>query len=187
MVLYTQITGKELATRALPLTITYGFHNTPFGECQIGLSDDKVCQISFTNNTNPEINLLLATWQNANFIINQDVTEKVVKNIFSGNTKNVEILCVGTDFQHEVWKALLKIPAGKTICYEEVAKMIGKPKAVRAVASAIARNNIAYVIPCHRVISKSGQLNNYRWGADIKQKILFYENNTITKTFKLYS
>lgn len=78
----------------------------------------------------------------------------------------------GTPFQKRVWSALLKIPKGKTKTYTEVARMIGKPTAVRAVASAIAKNEIALLIPCHRVVPSTGGVGNYRWGSERKKKLL---------------
>lgn len=78
----------------------------------------------------------------------------------------------GTPFQIQVWKALIKIQPGTTKTYADIAKMIGKPRAVRAVASAIAKNNIAILIPCHRVIRSDGALGEYRWGKELKRKLL---------------
>lgn len=78
----------------------------------------------------------------------------------------------GTPFQKQVWKALLKIKRGQTKTYTDIAKMIGKPTAVRAVASAIAKNNIAILVPCHRVIRNDGTLGEYRWGKELKKKLL---------------
>ena len=78
----------------------------------------------------------------------------------------------GTPFQIKVWKALLKIKRGQTKTYSDIAKMIGRPTAVRAVASAIAKNNIAILIPCHRVIRSDGSIGEYRWGKKLKRELL---------------
>lgn len=85
----------------------------------------------------------------------------------------------GTDFQKKVWNALLKIPKGKTVTYSELAKKIGAPKAVRAVASAVAKNKIALLIPCHRVVPKTGGVGKYRWGSERKRMIIHAEKNSI--------
>lgn len=85
----------------------------------------------------------------------------------------------GTDFQKKVWRALMTIPKGETRTYSEVARMIGKPKAVRAVASAIAKNTIPVLIPCHRVVPQSGGIGKYRWGAKKKAQLLASEGVTI--------
>jgi len=83
----------------------------------------------------------------------------------------------GTPFQQKVWKALMKIKRGQTKTYSDVAQMIGKPTAIRAVASAIAKNNIAILIPCHRVIRSDGTLGEYRWGKELKNKLLRSEGS----------
>ena len=80
-----------------------------------------------------------------------------------------------TDLQRAVWKELTKIPYGTTISYEELALRIGNPKAVRAVATAVGENPLSIAIPCHRIIRKSGEIGEYHWGTDIKEKILAYE------------
>lgn len=85
---------------------------------------------------------------------------------------NVPLDPIGTPFQKKVWEALMQIKRGETKTYRDVAKMIGAPTAVRAVASAIGRNNIAILIPCHRVIRSDGTLGEYRWGKEIKRKLL---------------
>lgn len=80
-----------------------------------------------------------------------------------------------TDLQRAVWQELTKIPYGETISYEELALRIGNPKAVRAVASAVGENPLSIAIPCHRIILKNGNIGEYHWGADIKEKLLAYE------------
>jgi len=93
----------------------------------------------------------------------------------------------GTDFQLSVWKALNQIPFGKTVCYQDIARMIGNPKANRAVGSAVGANPISVLIPCHRVIQASGKIGNYRWGADRKLALLDAEQEVgsdLTRLFK---
>ncbi len=84
----------------------------------------------------------------------------------------------GTPFQKDVWNALVKIPYGTVVSYQEIAQAIQNPKAVRAVATAIANNPIAYLIPCHRVIRKNGDLGGYRWGSKLKKDLLKWEQHT---------
>jgi AraC family transcriptional regulator of adaptative response/methylated-DNA-[protein]-cysteine methyltransferase len=81
----------------------------------------------------------------------------------------------GTEFQIKVWEALLKIRSGSLCTYSELADQVGKPKAVRALSTAVAKNNIALLIPCHRVIRKGGEFNQYRWGATRKQALIGFE------------
>jgi AraC family transcriptional regulator of adaptative response/methylated-DNA-[protein]-cysteine methyltransferase len=87
----------------------------------------------------------------------------------------------GTAFQQRVWQALQKIPVGRTVSYAEVAEQIGAPKAVRAVASACAANNLAVAIPCHRVVRSDGTLANYAWGVERKEKLLAAEGASISR------
>lgn len=87
------------------------------------------------------------------------------------------ILLLGTGFQNTVWDYLRTIPSGQTMTYSEVARKIGKPRAVRAVANACAANNLAIVVPCHRVIRNNGQLSGYRWGVKVKKLLLERERN----------
>lgn len=182
MVRYTQMSLREFEARARRLNVRYGMHETPFGKCQLGLSDLGICHLSF-DHVNYGKESMPPMWHNANFILDQELTKEVLDNIIKGKTDDIDIFSVGSDFQHEVWRALLEIPYGTTVCYEQVAKMIERPKAVRAVATAIGQNNIGYIIPCHRVISKTGKINKYRWGADIKRKMLIYENPVLLKSF----
>jgi AraC family transcriptional regulator, regulatory protein of adaptative response / methylated-DNA-[protein]-cysteine methyltransferase len=81
----------------------------------------------------------------------------------------------GTNFQINVWKALLNIPKGCVVSYQDIASYIGNPKALRAVANAIAINPVAYLIPCHRVIAKSGKIHQYRWGSERKKALIGWE------------
>jgi AraC family transcriptional regulator of adaptative response/methylated-DNA-[protein]-cysteine methyltransferase len=92
-----------------------------------------------------------------------------VNNVFSDNDH--DLIVSGTDFQIKVWNELLNIQSGNPISYESLASTLGGSNC----ASAVARNNISYLIPCHRVIRKSGEINKYRWGAEYKKRLLTYE------------
>ncbi|HHX32648.1 MAG TPA: methylated-DNA--[protein]-cysteine S-methyltransferase [Mollicutes bacterium] len=90
---------------------------------------------------------------------------------------NIEYLLQGTDFQKMVWNALLNIPYGKTLTYKEIAILINKPKAVRAVANAISKNKLLIIIPCHRVIGSNGSLTGFRGGLDLKEHLINLEKS----------
>ncbi len=92
-----------------------------------------------------------------------------------GGAKPFNLLIKGTNFQINVWKALLNIPEGNVVSYQDIASLIGDPKAYRAVANAVAINPVAFLIPCHRVISKSGKIHQYRWGSARKKAIIGWE------------
>jgi len=101
-----------------------------------------------------------------------------VESIFDADRltdKKIHLAVRGTNFQVNVWRALLKIPPGRTVSYQQLADHTGKPEAVRAVANAVAANPIAYLIPCHRVLRKSGALGGYRWGTQRKQLLLAWD------------
>jgi AraC family transcriptional regulator of adaptative response/methylated-DNA-[protein]-cysteine methyltransferase len=87
----------------------------------------------------------------------------------------VKLLLMGTNFQIKVWEALLRIPMGSVVCYEDLARQLGKPSAARAVGGAVGRNPISFLIPCHRAIRKMGITGDYHWGAARKKAILAWE------------
>ncbi len=117
-------------------------------------------------------------WSNAQFLYDDKITKNYFDRIFtSKNSKqSLHLMVRGTNFQIKVWQALLAIPSGKTVSYGSIAKKIGRPKAVRAVGSACGKNTIGYLIPCHRVLTASGDLGGYRWGIDRKAAILAHES-----------
>jgi len=103
----------------------------------------------------------------------------LIKNIFQTDGKKdsrpFNLLVKGTNFQTKVWQALLNIPQGYVASYQDIADYIGHPKAYRAVANVVAVNPVAYLIPCHRVITKSGKIHKYRWGSARKKALVGWE------------
>jgi AraC family transcriptional regulator of adaptative response/methylated-DNA-[protein]-cysteine methyltransferase len=180
-VTFEAVTPGEYKKYGKGIDIKYGFHPTPFGMCLIGLTKKGICHLSFVNKANKAegITALKQDWPLAIICHEQSATKGLVENIFKTNNKHQKkpfhLYLKGTNFQIKVWLALLAIPTGNVVSYLQVAKAIGKPKAVRAVASSIARNSISYLIPCHRVIAKSGKLHKYRWGNQRKKAIFAYE------------
>lgn len=114
-------------------------------------------------------------WENANLVFDEKLACEYLENIFVKNQK-YPLLVKGTNLQINVWKALLNLPNGIVATYQDIANYLDKPKAVRAVASAIGRNHIGYLIPCHRVIAKSGAMSGYRWGIERKKILIAYES-----------
>ncbi len=169
----------EYKQKGTGLSIAYGFHPTPLGECFLAATDRGLCHLAFINHDHRQEILedFRHAWKRALLQHDQIKTGNYVKLIFgSANTKApLSLLCHGTPFQIKVWEALLKIPPGKVATYKTIAQMTGHPKAVRAVGNAVGQNPIAYVIPCHRVIRGAGQLGGYRWGTARKRAILGME------------
>lgn len=174
-------TPAQVSKAGANLVIEYGFASTPFGACLVAQTDRGLCGLSFIDVGDREHTLgeLQEQWPNASFVSNDKVAHQFVKRIFSAarrtSEKPITVHLKGTNFQIRVWEAMLRIPPGKLVTYSEVAQSIGEPRAVRAVGSAVGRNPIAYVIPCHRVLLKSGVIGNYRWGSDRKRAILGWE------------
>jgi AraC family transcriptional regulator of adaptative response/methylated-DNA-[protein]-cysteine methyltransferase len=160
--------------------IQYGMHCTPFGEAFIATTRRGICSLRFMT-TKKEADLavreLKSKWPKAVFSLDEQATRKFARQIFNrkSKTKKLTLLVKGTNFQIKVWQALLTIPEGSLVSYEDLAASIGKPTATRAVASSVARNEISYLIPCHRVISKAGKIHQYRWGRVRKQIIIGFE------------
>ena len=165
------------------LLIEYGFSITPFGNAFIAFTERGVCKLAFFDSEDKSLLLqqLQQDWPRARIQPNPDQAQALLVNIFSQAdssqdlTQPLHLLMKGSPFQLQVWQALLEIPAGDIWSYQQVAQHCGKPTGVRAVASAIARNNIGYLIPCHRVIRANGEFSHYRWGTQRKPIMLAWE------------
>lgn len=163
------------------LEITYGIHSTPFGQCLIATTPRGICNLHFLDATPTAETVLRSQWSNAELFQNQSVTEEIRDRIFSPILDKPLVLFVkGTNFQLQVWRALLSIPPGGITTYQGLATQIGRPTAARAVGTAIASNPVGYLIPCHRVIRESGTLGGFRWGLERKSLLLGWEAIALT-------
>jgi len=172
------VTPGEYKSGGAGLAIRYGIHPSPFGKCLIAITERGICQLSFVNaGEGKAIDKLAADWRQAKMIEDYKSTAPLVTRIFSDLEVDtpLKLHLRGTNFQIKVWEALLNIPAGAVTTYEHIAAHIGNPKAARAVGSAVGHNPIAYLIPCHRVIRKSGEFGNYLYGSARKKIILAKE------------
>jgi len=175
------VTPGEYKQHGLGLTINYGFHPSPFGECLLALTGRGICGMAFVshNNRQDPLNDLRRRWMNAEIHENPDQTSPWVERIFPAEEETesepVRLYLNGTNFQIKVWEALLRIPYGNLVTYQEIATYLGEPNASRAVGHAIASNPISFIIPCHRVIRKMGVFGGYRWGTARKKAILGWE------------
>lgn len=163
------------------LDIFYGFHPSPFGLCLLGRTERGICHLGFTEKGKENLAMqdLRCRWPGARFHEAAEHTENIAAEIFSPCRETMarpfHLLLKGTNFQVNVWQGLLSIPPGGRICYQDFATLLGRPGAHRAVAGAIAANPLGYLIPCHRVIAKSGKISDYRWGRLRKSAILGWE------------
>jgi AraC family transcriptional regulator of adaptative response/methylated-DNA-[protein]-cysteine methyltransferase len=174
------VTPGEFRKRGEALTIRYGFHPSPFGQCFIAVTGKGICSLEFIGNaaSDEAVAELKKRWEYAQIIQDQKATKDYLDKIFSDRIRESRptLQVKGTNFQIKVWEALLKIPQGAVVSYEALAASIGRPKAVRAVANAVGHNPIAFLIPCHRVIRKTGAIGGYHWGIGKKIAILLWES-----------
>jgi AraC family transcriptional regulator of adaptative response/methylated-DNA-[protein]-cysteine methyltransferase len=172
------MTPGEVKQHGAGLTISYGFHDSPFGECLIGITARGICGLRFvTEDQASALETLRADWPAAEFIHDPRLTQPVVARIFgtADGLPSISLLLKGTNFQVRVWEALLRIPPGALVSYGDIAARIGQPTASRAVGIAVGQNPIAYLIPCHRVIRRSGVIGDYRWQPARKKAMIGWE------------
>jgi AraC family transcriptional regulator, regulatory protein of adaptative response / methylated-DNA-[protein]-cysteine methyltransferase len=173
------VTPEEYKHRGAGIRIEYGFHETPFGNALIGITERGVCWFSFIpadEGVGCAVEEMKASWYNSIFHENQELTKNSIQQVFECQSpKKLHLFVKGTNFQVKVWEALLRIPSGALTTYQDIARKINNPKAVRAVGSAVGSNTIAYLIPCHRVIRKDGLLGEYRWSSARKKSMIGWE------------
>jgi AraC family transcriptional regulator of adaptative response/methylated-DNA-[protein]-cysteine methyltransferase len=180
-VTFEATTPGEYKQQGAGLQITYGMHDTPFGRCLLATTVRGICALHFvqSSDTAAALQALKEYWPQASLVEDRSQTQPLVDQIFApaptGPARPFHLLLKGTNFQVKVWQALLAIPPGAMVSYQDVADLLDKPNAARAVAGAVARNPIAYLIPCHRVISRTGRAHRYRWGAARKKAMLGWE------------
>lgn len=152
--------------------LDFGCAHSPYGEVMIAWHGGAVCFLTFTAQGGMDGALaeLKSFWPEAALRRDDRAAGNLAAKIFAGS--DVEIAVRGTDMQARVWEALISVPAGTTLTYTDLAAMAGYPHAVRAVASAVARNPVPVAIPCHRVVRKSGEIGNFRYGTPMKKAML---------------
>lgn len=177
------VTPGQYKSSGEGLTIHYGLHKTPFGKALIGTTDRGICHLGFVDRSEGDsIDRLYADWQQAKMIEDHHATAPLIEPIFDLSHRSEQPLHLhlrGTNFQLKVWDALLRIPPGAVTSYQGLAEQAGRPRASRAVGTALGRNPIAVLIPCHRVIRKLGEFGNYRYGVARKKAILGWEAATL--------
>lgn len=171
----------EYARKGAGLVIYWGWFESPFGPALVMGTDKGICGIGFAAETGEEAAMqdLLSRWPAAEFVEDPMMLRPWVLTAFGAEEADLSkapLFLIGAPFQIKVWEALLSIPTGHVTTYSEIAESIGHPKAMRAVGTAVGRNPISWLIPCHRALRKSGGLGGYHWGMDVKRAMLAYES-----------
>lgn len=181
------VTPGEYKARGAGMTIRYGFHASPFGECLLLVTERGICGLAFVDpqrETRAEALAYLATgWSNAAMVQDPTATKPFINRMFglsgqpaAGDGSPLRVLLRGTEFQVKVWRALLTIPPGRLTTYEDIGRRIGyTSNAARAIGRANGSNLISWLVPCHRVIRKTGAIGGYRWGRERKLAMIGWE------------
>ena len=175
------VTPGEYKRSGDGLQIFYGCHPSPFGYCLLGATKRGVCYLEFQveNRKNPSTQGIRKRWPRADIVLKPQRSHALMRKIFDFNPVSdsapLHLYVKGSNFQIKVWEALLKIPLGNMVTYEDVARQIKMPKAARAVGNAVGQNPIPFLIPCHRVIRKIGEFGNYGGGRERKKAMLGWE------------
>src|SRR6185437_10126257 len=171
------MTPGDYARGGRDLVIDYGFHDCPFGTALVMATEKGVCGLAFGDDGEDAAMMddMRTRWPNATYRENRARTERIAKQIFEHSGDDIPLHLLGTPWQIKVWEALLAIPSGKMTTYRSVAEKLGNCKASRAVGTAVGRNPISWLIPCHRVLGSSGALTGYHWGLDRKRAMLAVE------------
>jgi AraC family transcriptional regulator of adaptative response/methylated-DNA-[protein]-cysteine methyltransferase len=179
------ISPREYKKHGHEIKIGYGFYDSPFGKCLISVTDEGICGLSFIDEASGQVQIerLRSAWCLSEVVPDNGSISGIGENIFEkkfNGEKPASLRCFlkGTPFQLKVWEALTKVPFGFLTCYQEIAVSCGLPSASRAVAGAIGSNPVAYLIPCHRIIHKSGDFSGYYWGIVRKKAMIGWEAAT---------
>ena len=171
----------EWKTGADGVTISYGFHPSPFGSALVMATERGLCGLAFADFGQEKAALadMCSRWPKAKYAEDSARTAPIAQRIFDKKLwrpdRPLRVVLIGTDFEVRVWETLMRIPMGRATTYSDIAGSIGSPKAPRAVGAAVGKNPISFVVPCHRVIGKSGELTGYHWGLTRKCAMLGWE------------
>ncbi len=190
-VTYEAITPGDVKRRGEGLDIAYGFHATPFGDAVVLASPRGITGLAFVNedagqNRDAALADMTRRWPAANFREDPEATAAFARQIFEIGRwtpeQPVRLVLIGTDFEVRVWETLLKVPMGRAVSYADIARHLDCPGASRAVGSAVGRNPISFVVPCHRVLRGDGNLGGYHWGLTRKRAIIGWETGQLASS-----
>lgn len=171
------MTPGDYARRGAGLALRWGWFYTPFGPALAMGTEKGLCGLAFTHEVGRAAAMadLRGRWPDATFEENPDALRPWIDAAFRGTGGPARLHLIGAPFQIKVWEALLAVPRGTVTTYSDLAAAVGSPKAVRAVGTAVGRNPVSFLIPCHRALRKSGALGGYHWGTGVKRAILAWE------------
>ena len=167
------------------LTMSYGFHPSPFGTALVMTTERGLAGLAFADHGEESAALgdMRSRWPKANIVEDRARTAGLARRIFDARLwradRPLRVVLIGTDFELRVWETLLKIPMGRAMTYSDIAMKVGATKAARAVGAAVGKNPISFVVPCHRVLGKSGDITGYHWGLTRKRAMLGWEAGKI--------
>ncbi len=176
------VTPGEYRRKGADIEISFGYHPSPFGECLLATTERGLCYVSFVhaNGRDRVLEDLSRQWPRADIRHRAGKTAPLVKRVFPfapvSKSAPLHLYVRGTNFQIQVWEALLRIPLGEAVTYEDIARHIGIPRGARAVGNAVGRNPIPFLIPCHRVIRKTGLFGYFGGGPARKKAMLGWES-----------
>jgi AraC family transcriptional regulator, regulatory protein of adaptative response / methylated-DNA-[protein]-cysteine methyltransferase len=171
------MTPGEIRAAGEGVEIRHGVASTPFGSAFLAETARGLCRLAFVErgSERTELSQLREQFAKAKFVRDDVRAAELVEIIWGRAKARVPLAVVGTNFQVQVWRALLELEPSQTVTYGALARKLGKPECARAVGNAVGANPIAWVIPCHRVLQAGGKLGGYRWGATRKQMIRRWE------------
>jgi AraC family transcriptional regulator of adaptative response/methylated-DNA-[protein]-cysteine methyltransferase len=167
------------------LTLRVGYHPSPFGEAILVATERGLAGLGFVDGGDRAAALadMQRRWPKAAYVEDEAATAPLARRIFDPLSWRAEqplrVVLIGTDFEVRVWQTLLRVPLGRATTYSDIASRIGKPSASRAVGAAVGKNPISFVVPCHRVLGRSGALTGYHWGLTRKQAMLGWEQGRL--------
>jgi AraC family transcriptional regulator, regulatory protein of adaptative response / methylated-DNA-[protein]-cysteine methyltransferase len=171
----------EWKTGGEGLTIFFGFHPSPFGSALVMATERGLAGLAFADPGEERAALadMKSRWPRAAYVEDSARTAAIARRIFDSSQwqqdKPLRVVLIGTDWEVRVWETLLQIPMGRLTTYSDIAGKIHKPAAARAVGAAVGKNPVSFVVPCHRVVGKSGDLTGYHWGITRKRAMLGWE------------
>ncbi len=189
------VTPGDYQKRGAGLEISYGFHDSPFGRALVAATSRGLVGLAFVNedagdDDEATFEDIRQRWPNACFTSDEVTTSGYLAQVFASTSNDcgakpderaIRLVLIGSDFEVRVWETLLKIPTGRAVSYGDIAKHLGKPSAARAVGTAVGRNPISFVVPCHRVLRADGGLGGYHWGITRKRAIIGWEAARLQK------